>query len=184
LVREIVDDIVTEERRANAVINRVRAQVKKSEVRFEPLACATIISEVIDFLGRELRSRQVAVEVVCADDTPMVSGDRIQVQQVLINLVINAADAMRECEAAGRRVVVQAGRGEPGSVEIQVIDHGTGIPAEVLPKIFTPFFTTKGDGLGMGLGISRTIVEAHGGQLWAENHAGGGAVFHLVLPVA
>jgi two-component system sensor kinase FixL len=180
-IRTIIDDIVREDRRAGDVISRVRSQIRRGEPKLEALSCADLVQEVVDILARELRSREVTVSVSSEPDLPQVWGDRIQLQQILINLMVNAADAMRGHPPGDRQIAVKVGRRDQ-AIAVRVLDRGDGIPADQLAQIFTPFFTTKGDGLGMGLGISRTIAEEHGGRLWAENHADG-AVFHLVLPI-
>ena len=112
-----------------------------------------------------------------------MSGDRIQLQQVVLNLVINGMDAMAGA-AGGRREVTCSTSVDASSAKISIADSGPGIPPDKLTTIFEPFFTTKGDGMGMGLSIARTIVEAHGGRIWAENQTAGGAVFHVSLPLA
>ena len=109
-------------------------------------------------------------------------GDRVQLQQVVLNLLLNAFDAMKEATARERKVIVRAQTNGAGTIEISVRDHGTGLTSDKLAKIFQPFYTTKRDGLGMGLSISRSITEAHGGRLWAENNADRGATFYFTVP--
>jgi signal transduction histidine kinase len=119
-----------------------------------------------------------------APDLPAVRSDPIQFQQVVVNLVLNAFDAMDCLSFQKRRVIISASREQPGGVRVTVRDYGTGIPPDKLELIFQPFFTTKFNGMGMGLSVTRTIVESQGGRIWAENHFGGGAEFHVTLPVA
>jgi two-component system sensor kinase FixL len=114
---------------------------------------------------------------------PPVRGDKVQLQQVVLNLLLNAFDAMKDCSSAERHAVVRAERDGTGTVRVAVGDHGTGLRADKLDKIFQPFYTTKREGLGMGLSISRSIIEAHGGSLWAENNRYRGATFYFAVPV-
>ena len=118
------------------------------------------------------------------DELPDVRGDRVHIQQVLLNLILNGMDALHEGSRPQRQVEVTARRDGTRAIEIAVTDCGHGIPEDRLAQIFDPFFTTKANGMGVGLPISRTIVEAHGGELWAENNYGGGATFRFTLPIA
>jgi two-component system sensor kinase FixL len=113
----------------------------------------------------------------------LVRGDKVQLQQVMINLLLNAFDALKGAPAVEREVVVRAETNGAGAVEVAIRDRGTGLTSDNLDRIFQPFFTTKREGLGMGLAISRSIIEAHGGRLWAENNDGQGATFHFTVPV-
>jgi signal transduction histidine kinase len=112
-----------------------------------------------------------------------VNGDRIQIQQVILNLIVNGMDAMAGAPAEHRKIIGRTAQVDDTFAEISISDFGPGIPSDDFEKVFDPFFTTKTDGMGMGLSIARTIVEAHGGQIWAENQATGGAVFRLALPL-
>ena len=129
-------------------------------------------------------TRQVKLDVDVPADLPPVRGDRVQIQQVLLNLILNGMDALNGTRPEDRRVNVTARLDGAQTVEIAVGDAGHGIPADKLAQIFDPFFTTKPNGMGIGLAVSRTIVEAHGGRLWAENKDGGGAAFRFTLPIA
>jgi signal transduction histidine kinase len=117
-------------------------------------------------------------------DLPRVRGDRVHIQQVLLNLLVNGMDALDKTDANRKHVTVTAFYGGARTVEIAVSDAGSGIPSDKFEHIFNPFFTTKPKGMGMGLPISRTIIEAHGGKLWVENNKLGGATFHFTLPIA
>ncbi len=183
-VREIVDDIAADDRRAGDVISRLRASMKKGEPRFQTLRCHDVVGGVLRLVRNELMLRQVSVVVECPDDLPGVRGDRVQLQQVLLNLILNAADAMRDAPVADRRITISARRGESDTVQATVSDRGRGIPADQISTVFEPFFTTKREGLGLGLAICRTIVEEHHGRLWAINNPDRGASFHLTLPAA
>jgi len=183
-VTEIVNDIITEDRRAGEVINRLRSLMKKGEPRVQTLRCEDLLREVTALLKNELVERNVTVSLAFAPALPSLRGDRIQLEQVLINLIINAADSMRGLDRAEREIEVSAARGDGGTVEVRVSDRGHGIAPDQEGAIFEPFFTTKAEGLGMGLAISRTIVEEHAGRLWATNNPERGATLHLVLPGA
>lgn len=180
-VREILNDIVAEDQRAGEVIRRLRTLLKRGEVEPLPLSLHEAIEEVIRLLHADLIARGVTVVRELADDLPPVLGDRVQLQQVMLNLVTNSAEAMAGTAAEHRRLHVATAR-HNGTVRLSVRDHGCGLPADV-EQLFAPFHTTKPHGLGMGLAICRTIVGAHQGRLWAEPHAKRGAIFHLELPV-
>ena len=181
-VREILEDIVTDNSRAGEVIRRMRALVKKEELEFAPINIASVIGDVVQLVHSDGILRNIRVELECQDGLPSVRGDRVQLQQVVLNLLINAFDAMKEATARERNVKVRAKTNGAGTVEISVRDHGTGLTSDELAKIFQPFYTTKREGLGMGLPISRSIIEAHGGRLWAESNADLGATFYFTLP--
>jgi two-component system sensor kinase FixL len=181
-VREILEDIVKDDSRAGEVIHRMRALVKKEELEFAPINIASVIGDVVQLVHSDGILRNIRVEIECQDGLPSVRGDRVQLQQVVINLLINAFDAMKDATAKERNVKVRAETNGAGTVEISVRDHGTGLTSDELAKIFQPFYTTKREGLGMGLPISRSITEAHGGRLWAENNADRGATFYFTVP--
>jgi len=126
--------------------------------------------------------RKVAVRAE-VDSCPLpIRGDRVHLQQVLLNLLVNGLDAAAANPSEERRVSVKASRNRGGDIEVSVCDNGPGIPPAQLPRLFEPFFTTKPDGMGMGISIARTIVQAHNGRIWAENNPEGGATFHFTLP--
>ena len=181
-VREILDDIVTDNSRAGEVIRRMRALVKKEKLEFAPIDIASVLGDVVQLVHSDGILRNIHVEIECQEGLPSARGDRVQLQQVVLNLLVNAFDAMKEMTATERNVKVGAKTNGAGSVEISVQDHGTGLTSDELAKVFQPFYTTKREGLGMGLPISRSIVEAHGGRLWAENNVDLGATFHFTLP--
>jgi len=178
---EILADIVKCDHRAEAVIQRLRSLLRKEESQRHPLDVNDVVAESMRLMRSDLLSRQVAVDLDLADALPPVSGDRNQLQQVLLNFVINGCDAM-EGQEADRRVIIRTQATASGDVEVSVADRGAGIPAANLERIFEPFVTTKASGLGLGLAICRSIAEAHGGRLWATNNADCGATLHCELP--
>jgi PAS domain S-box-containing protein len=182
-VREILSDIVQDDNRAGEVIRRMRALVKKEALEFSSLDLASVIREIMLLVHSDAVLRNVRVSVDVNADLPHVRGDKIELQQVLLNLLLNAFDAMKDCPLAKREVLVRAELNGGDLVRTSVTDRGTGLTSDKLGKIFQPFFTTKRDGLGMGLSISRSIIEAHGGRLWAENNADRGATFYFTVPV-
>jgi signal transduction histidine kinase len=142
------------------------------------------VREVFDFLAAQAAARDVTLSGVLAAQPLLVRGDRIQVQQVFLNLIVNGMDATAGVPAGQRRVAGRIVQRDGSNVEVSICDSGPGILLDDLSCVFEPFFTTKKHGMGMGLSIARTIVEAHGGQIQAENPAGGGAMFRVRLPLA
>jgi len=183
-VSEILKDIVQDNNRASQVIQRMRALVKKESIAFAPLDLPSFIKDVVQLLNSDAVLHNVRVSVEIDPDLPPVHGDKVQLQQVMLNLLLNAFDAMTHCPINERMVAVLAQRDGAERMAVAVRDHGTGLAGDKLAKIFQPFYTTKPAGLGMGLSISRSIVEAHGGRLWAENNSGRGATFFFTLSVA
>jgi PAS domain S-box-containing protein len=182
-VREILQDIVKDNSRAGEVIRRMRALVKKEELEFAPLDLATLIGDVVMLVHSDAILQNVKVMLELDDNLPPVRGDKIQLQQVVLNLLLNAFDAMKDCPTAEREAKLRVERNGMGLIQAAVSDCGTGLSGDKLDKIFRPFYTTKGEGLGMGLSICRSIIEAHGGHLWAENNPGRGATFYFTVPV-
>ena len=183
-LRAIMADIHKDDRRAGELIERLRELLKRRQMNFQPLAVEALVDDVIALVRPDAAARHVTLQCATCPGLPQVPGDRVHMSQVLINLIINAVDATVEAGADRRYVVIEAQPGTNRSVEVAVTDSGPGILPERMDRIFDPFFTTKPDGMGMGLSVSRTIVEAHGGRLWAENGAAGGATFRFTLPVA
>jgi PAS domain S-box-containing protein len=182
-VREILQDIVKDNSRAGEVIRRMRALVKKEELEFASLDFASLIRDVVALVHSDAILLNVKLALELDENLPPVRGDKIQLQQVVLNLLLNAFDAMKDCPAGERDVKLQVEKRGAGLIQIAVSDCGTGLSGDKLDKIFQPFYTTKGEGLGMGLSICRSIVEAHGGHLWAENNADRGATFYFTVPV-
>ena len=184
LMREILEDIIRDDKRAGEVIHRLRSMVQRRElVEIEPLCLNDLVRDAERLLHSEFIARNVILVQRLQPDLPSLSAGRVELQQVLLNLMVNAMDAMRECPVDDRVLTVDT-RAEAAAVLMMVRDAGPGLPDSLLPDLFRPFFTTKSHGLGMGLAISRSLVEAHGGKLTAENQPGGGACFTVYLPLA
>ncbi|WP_310387953.1 sensor histidine kinase [Roseateles sp.] len=183
-VRAIVDDIISDDQRAGAVIDRMRALLRRQDIVMVPLAVDELVGDVAALVRPDAAARQVRMDVEIADDVPRVLGDRVHLQQVLLNLISNGMDSIDEARRNVRHIVVSAVRDGAQTVQITVSDSGAGIPNDRLEQVFGSFFTTKPAGMGMGLSISRSLIETHGGRLWAENRAGGGASLRFTLPVS
>ena len=182
-VRDILHDIAEDDRRAGEVIKRLRAMLKKDEAaKLLSLDLNELVQEVLGFAHGDLITRNVAVRVELAPALAPVRGDRVQLQQVLLNLVLNAVEAMSAKPTRERTLTLATAPDGDDDVRVLVVDRGTGIPADEMERVFEPFFTTKEHGLGIGLPICRSIVEVHGGRLWASNNEDCGATFHLILP--
>jgi signal transduction histidine kinase/integral membrane sensor domain MASE1 len=181
-IRSILSDIVVDDRRAGEVIQRLRAMLRKEEPQLVALDLNEVIGDVLALERSDLISRRVTVRQELASDLPAVRGDRIQLQQVFLNLFVNACQAMATTPAPERRLDLATARDGDWS-RVTISDRGTGIDASSIERVFEPFFTTKRQGLGLGLSICRSIVEDHGGRLWASNNEHVGATFHLALPI-
>jgi signal transduction histidine kinase len=179
-LREILADIVAEDQRAGEVIHRLRALFKRGETQFQPLDANDLVREALELARSDLAARDIDVAVEFSPSLPRVRGDRVQLKQVLLNLLVNACEAMSA--AGGRELTIRTEALIGGEVQVSVADRGPGIPPDTLPRLFEPFFTTKTQGLGLGLSISRSIITAHGGRLWGANNAERGATFFTVLP--
>jgi len=182
-LRETIDDIVTADRRAGDVIRRLHRMLKRADAQLNPVEVNEVVREVVDLAHGDLVARGVKVSMRLRDGLPPVSADRVQLQQVLLNLILNGCDAMTAVADGAKELTVTSDRDGDGRVEVRVRDRGTGIPIDDVERIFEPFVTSKQKGLGLGLAISRSIATAHGGRLWATNNEGdGGATLHLALP--
>jgi len=181
-LRRILADVRRDDLRASEVIRRLRALLAKHQVAHERIDVNAAIEEVLALLAAEARRRGVDLATELDAQLPGVTGDRIQLQQVILNLIVNAMEAMGSATGARRRVLVRTRRADEGAVEVSVIDNGPGIAPGMLDRLFDSFFTTKAKGMGLGLSIARTIVEAHGGRIWAESDGHGGAVLRFTLP--
>lgn len=181
-LRDILGDIVAEDRRAGEVIQRLRLLLRKGEVQQQALDINVVIQDVLKLMRSDLIDKNMDVNANLAGDLPFVSGDRVQLQQVMLNLVLNACDSMVGVVNGDRRLTLSTGLSNDFSVVVTVSDRGTGIAPESLERVFDPFFTTKSHGMGLGLAVCRTIITAHGGRLWATNNPDRGASFHMALP--
>jgi PAS domain S-box-containing protein len=178
-----LDDIIRNDQRAGAVIDRLRALLRKGDTALQRVNVNDVARDVIELASGELMSRRVAVRSTFAPAIRPVLGDRVQLQQVVLNLVLNACDAMTQTHVT-ERVLALSTATDDGFVELVVSDRGTGVPDGQLERVFEPFVTFREQGLGIGLAITRSIVTAHGGSIRAENNAEGGATFRCLLPVA
>ena len=180
--RQSAARIIADGHRAGEIIGRIRALAKKSPPRKDWLDINETILEVTALARSEVQGNRVSLETQLADDVPLILGDRIQLQQVILNLIINAIEAMSGANEGPRELLVGSGKDESQGVLVTVRDSGPGLDPESLDHLFTAFYTTKPQGMGMGLAISRSIIEAHGGRLWATLNAPRGAVFQFTLP--
>ena len=183
MVQAALDDIIRSDRRAGAVIDRLRTLLRKGEAVLQPVDVNDVAREVIDLAYGELMSRRVTVKSTLSPAILLVLGDRVQLQQVVLNLVLNACDAMKGTPTSRRHLALSTAI-EGDFVQFVVSDRGSGIPDDQLERVFEPFVTFRAQGLGLGLTISRSIVAAHGGSIRAENNPDGGATFRCLLPVA
>jgi PAS domain S-box-containing protein len=183
-IRAIITDIREDDKRAGNVIDRMRSFLRRQSLDTRALDVGELILETRSLVRADALARQVKLDLDVPADLPRVRGDRVHIQQVLLNLLVNGMDALDKTDANRKHVTVTAFYGGARTVEIAVSDAGSGIPSDKFEHIFNPFFTTKPKGMGMGLPISRTIIEAHGGKLWVENNKLGGATFHFTLPIA
>jgi C4-dicarboxylate-specific signal transduction histidine kinase len=179
--REAASRIVKDATRAAGIISRVRLLFKKSTSERELVDVNEAIREMIVLLRSEVTRNNITVRLDLAADLPRIMGDRVQLQQVLMNLIVNSIDAMKEVDGA-RELAILSLRAEKEEILVSVNDTGLGLPAQQADQIFDAFFTTKPHGTGMGLRISRSIIESHGGRLWAADNTPRGASFHFALP--
>jgi len=183
-LRDILKDIATDDERAGEIIRRLRMLLKKGEVQHLPLNLNEVVQDVLKLVRNDLLNHNIMLHAELATELPVVDGDRVQLQQVLLNLIVNAIDAMAQSSPGDKQLLVRTQRSQDGGVRATVADRGTGLSPEVLERLFAPYFTTKPAGMGLGLKVCRTIITAHGGQLDGENNPGKGAAFHCTLPAA
>jgi C4-dicarboxylate-specific signal transduction histidine kinase len=181
VLRRALEGIIADGTRASTVLARIRAFIKKEPAEKNELDMNEVIQEVLALASRELYENQVLPDQQLKADLPSVLADRVQLQQVLLNLMMNGIEAMAAVTDRPRLLEVQSRIDESGDVLVAVSDAGTGFGLE-LDRVFNPFFTTKANGMGMGLSISRSLVESHGGRLWAAPNSPHGAVFSFTLP--
>ncbi len=180
----IVTDIQKDDQRAGEVIDRLRGLLRRREIEKRPLSAATLLNETVALVRPFAAGLKILVAVEVQPNSLQVMGDGIHLQQVILNLLLNAIHAVRDQASDRRLVSVKAELTEPGMARVSVIDRGCGISPDHLATIFDPFFTTRQDGMGMGLAISHTIIEAHGGRIWAEHTPGGGATVSFTVPAS
>jgi C4-dicarboxylate-specific signal transduction histidine kinase len=183
-VRDAVARIVKEGHRASEVIGRIRALVEKAPPLTDRLDINEAIREVIELTRGETVKNDVSVRTDLTNGLPLIHGDRVQLQQVLLNLIINAVEAMAEVSEGARELLIRTGEVESCYVLFAVRDSGPGLDPKRADRLFETFYTTKASGMGMGLTICRSIIEAHGGRLWASTNEPRGAVFQFTLPIA
>jgi PAS domain S-box-containing protein len=181
-VREILSDIVQQNTRVGEVIRRLRALFKKGETQFQPLDLNEVTNEALELAHGDLTAHGVSLTARLGEGLPMVDADRIQLQQVLLNLIHNACEAMSDVRPGERRLWVRSELTAENMVQMSVSDTGPGVSPELRERLFQPFFTTKPNGLGLGLSITRSIISAHRGRLWVSNHPVRGAMFCFTLP--
>jgi C4-dicarboxylate-specific signal transduction histidine kinase len=183
--RQSAAQVVADGHRAGEIITRIRALANKAPPRKEWLDINETIREVLALARSEVQRSGVALETRLSDDVhylPLILADRIQLQQVILNLIVNAIEAMSEADNSARELLVSSGTAEARQVVVAVRDSGSGLDPKTLDRIFDPFYTTKAQGMGMGLAISRSIIEAHGGRLWATANQDRGSIFQFTLP--
>jgi signal transduction histidine kinase len=182
-VRTVFSRIVRDSQRATDIIGRIRSQFKRDAVSREFVDVNEIQRETVALLRDEAQRYNISVRTQLATDLPQIAGDRVQLQQVTMNLIINSIEAMKDVDGI-REIIIKSQRAENEQILVSVSDTGIGFPPQLAEKIFDPFFTTKPHGTGMGLRICRSIIESHGGRLWAVGNPSCGATFHVSLPAA
>jgi PAS domain S-box-containing protein len=182
-LHDILQDIVKDNKRAGDIIRSLRSMLKREAMEQETISINDVLRDIISLFHSEAIIRNIAVEIDLAEPSPVVHVEKVQIQQVLINLIMNAAEAMSDHGPDGRKIVLQTRLIGHRAVQVAVRDFGPGISEKDLNRIFDPFFTTKRSGLGMGLSISRSIIEAHGGRIWVENNPDKGVTFYFEIPV-
>jgi signal transduction histidine kinase len=181
-VRQALGHIVKDTNRAGDVIGRIRELIKKAPPRKERVDLNDAIREVIEVARGEATKNGASVQTALGEGLPPIEGDRVQLQQVVLNLIVNAVQAMCAVAEGARELCITTARGEPNGILVEVKDSGPGLVPASLEQLFTPFYTTKPGGLGMGLSICRSIIEAHGGRLWVTANVPQGAIFHFTVP--
>ncbi len=180
---EILVDIIKDNRRADEIIGRLRTLMRKSELQITELNINNVIQEIFPLIRSYEIMRNISLEFELDDKIPSVAGDRVQLQQVILNLIINSSEALENITGDIRRIVIRTSQKNHNNVTVAIRDNGIGIDEQSLDSLFEPFYTTKQEGMGMGLSISRSIIAAHGGNLWAKNNPDRGATFYFTIPV-
>jgi two-component system sensor kinase FixL len=182
-IRELLGDIIADSRRASDVVRGIRGMVKKEKMARRSVDLNEVVTDALRMASPDALLHSCQLETSLDPNLPAIQADPVQLQQVLLNLAINAFDAMREIPTSKRKVVIATQSRGDGTVRASVRDYGVGVSEEMQNRLFDPFFSTKTEGLGMGLAIVRSIVESHGGTIRAENADGGGTRFEFVVPV-
>ncbi|MGH8243369.1 MAG: sensor histidine kinase [Steroidobacteraceae bacterium] len=178
---EIFRDVLDESHVATDIVDRIRGLARKRPMERRPLDVNDVIRSVLLLVAADAGRRRIGLQTELEESLPAIEGDRVSMQQVLLNLLVNAMDAIEQANSRRRHITVSSCSAN-GSVKINVADTGPGIAGDQLPLLFDPFYTTKHEGIGLGLAIARTILDAHGARIWAEDRSGEGASFHLELP--
>lgn len=181
-VRKALKGIVADNKRAAAIINRLRALAKKGAMRWKPIEINSIINDVMSLISSEIILRNASITLDLHPNVPVVQGDSIQIQQVLINLLTNALDATDDQPIDGRTITISTRFDNSNGIIVSISDSGGGIPPDTFEDLFSPFHTTKSTGMGLGLSVCKSIIKGHGGKIWAENNPEGGATFSITLP--
>ena len=183
-LHEILKDIIKDNRRADDVIKKLRALMQKSELHITRLDINEVIRDILPLVNSYEIVRNISLKLELGENIPYVNGDRIQLQQVVLNLILNSSEALMNAGQKSSSIVVQTNQEDKDNVTVSVTDNGPGIGDIVMSRLFEPFYTTKKEGLGMGLSISQTIIDGHKGRLWAENNQDRGATFYFTIPIA
>ncbi|MBB6095265.1 signal transduction histidine kinase [Povalibacter uvarum] len=183
-IRQILDDIRRDDLRAHEIVRNLRKLLTKREVQMESVDLNEIARTALLLIKADAARRGIAVTTKLDGDLPHVQGDPVHLQQVLLNLIVNAMDSMSEVPADDRRLEIATRRRDTRSIEVSVIDSGAGVKASELSRLFDSFYTTKPQGMGLGLSIARAIVQTHGGNIWAQSNGARGAAFTFTIPMA
>jgi two-component system sensor kinase FixL len=182
-IGDILNDIVADDRRAGKVIHRLRSLFKKGECKKGSVDINDLIREVVSLIHTEAMIRKVSIETTLDRGIAPILGDKIQLQQVIINFILNASDAMKDMDNSPRKITITTSNADEKMIKVGVHDNGVGLAENSLGRMTEPFYTTKPEGMGMGLSINRTIIDAHFGRMWAVNNPDRGATFYFTLPI-
>lgn len=183
-IDQIVSEIREADLRANDVLGNVQAYLRKQETQMQPLDLNNAISDVLPLVAGDARQRRVQIRTELMPDLSPALGNRTQLQQVVVNLIVNGMEAMADASDEERRITIRTKADGAGFVAMSVADAGPGISIDRLPRVFDSFYTTKAEGMGLGLAIARSIIEGHRGRIWVLNNKGRGVTFYFTVPVA